>query len=61
VIWPSTRPFHFRQPQPMLRSVANAREIAELTARAMIEANGGRGAATAPAREAPAFASPAAA
>jgi len=32
VMWPHTRPWKFRRPEPMLRGVANARAVAELLA-----------------------------
>jgi hypothetical protein len=63
-LWPSARPFRFSRPEPALRCVANAREIAETLAGALAEASGkvqpGRSTAT-PSREQPAHAAAAAA
>ena len=47
-LWPSARPFRFSKPEPTLRSIANARQIAETLGRALKEA------AAAPAEAAPA-------
>ena len=59
-LWPCARPFRLRDPEPALRAVANAREVARVLSRAMIEANGGHAAAPAPARSAaPALTHPA--
>jgi hypothetical protein len=59
-LWPCARPLRFREPEPALRAVADAREVARVLTRAMIEANGGL--AMAPAAErakAPALTTPA--
>lgn len=34
VLWPHVRPFHFREPQPMLRALPEAEKVAHLLARA---------------------------
>jgi Bacterial PH domain len=39
-LWPHARPFHFRNPQPALRCVANGVEVAETVSRALREAAG---------------------
>jgi hypothetical protein len=39
-LWPSARPFHFTRPQPALRSIPNARDVAATLGRALAEANG---------------------
>ena len=59
-LWPCARPLRFRDPEPALRGVADAREVARVLTRAMIEANGGQAVAPAPARSAaPALTTPA--
>ena len=40
VLWPHARPFHFANPEPALRSVANVAAVAEALSRALREANG---------------------
>jgi hypothetical protein len=55
-LWPSARPFHLLYPQPTLRSIGDARRVGGILTRAMIEANGGKGAAVVEAaRTAPAM------
>ena len=39
-LWPHARPFHFANPQPALRSVANAEFVADTVGRALREAAG---------------------
>jgi Bacterial PH domain len=39
-LWPHARPFHYRNPQPTLRCVANGVEVAETVSRALREAAG---------------------
>ena len=51
-LWPCARPLRLRDPEPALRAVANARDVARVLSRAMIEANGGQAVATVPARSA---------
>ena len=59
-LWPCARPLRFRDPEPALRGIAGAREVARLLTRAMVEANGGQALAPAAARSAaPALTSPA--
>lgn len=41
-LWPCARPLRFRETEPALRAVANARDVARILTRAMIEANGGQ-------------------
>ena len=49
-LWPSARPLHFANPEPTLRGVPGAREIAGLLTKTMVEATGGKaGAGVAPA------------
>jgi len=48
-LWPCARPLRFREPEPTLRAVVGARDVARILSRAMIEANGGQ--AMAPALE----------
>lgn len=40
-LWPHARPFHFRQPQPALRSIADGERVAELLANALAAATKG--------------------
>jgi hypothetical protein len=40
VLWPYARPFHFANPEPSLRSVANVEAVAETLSRALREAAG---------------------
>lgn len=40
-LWPHARPWHYRNPQPMLRSVPQAELVADLLARALASATGG--------------------
>jgi hypothetical protein len=40
VLWPHARPFHFANPEPALRSVANVAAVAETLSRALREASG---------------------
>jgi hypothetical protein len=40
VLWPHARPFHFGNPEPSLRSVANVAAVAEALSRALREAAG---------------------
>ena len=40
VLWPHARPFHFANPEPTLRSVANVTAVAEALSRALSEAAG---------------------
>jgi hypothetical protein len=40
VLWPHARPFHFANPEPTLRSVANITAVAEALSRALCEAAG---------------------
>jgi hypothetical protein len=49
-LWPCARPLRFRDPEPTLRAVSQAREVARVLTRAMIEANGGQARARAPER-----------
>lgn len=59
-LWPCARPLRFRDPEPALRAVADAREVARVLTRAMIEANGGQAVAHSAARSAaPALTTPA--
>jgi hypothetical protein len=59
-LWPCARPLRLRDPEPALRAVADAREVARVLSRAMIEANGGHASAPAAARNAaPALTHPA--
>jgi hypothetical protein len=59
-LWPCARPLRFSEPEPALRAVANAREVARVLTRAMIEANGGQAVAPVPVRSAaPALTTPA--
>ena len=59
-LWPCARPLRFREPEPALRAVADAREVARVLTRAMIEANGGQALAPVPERaRAPALSTPA--
>lgn len=37
-LWPHARPWHFGRPQPQLRSIANAAEVAELISKAISSA-----------------------
>jgi Bacterial PH domain len=39
-LWPHARPFHFGKPQPTLRCVANAADVADTVSRALREAAG---------------------
>ena len=39
-LWPSARPFRFSKPEPSLRSIPQAREVAETLGRALAEAAG---------------------
>jgi hypothetical protein len=39
-LWPHARPLHFARPQPSLRSVANAADVADALGRALREASG---------------------
>jgi len=41
VLWPHARPWHFSPPQPMLRAVPQAAQVAELLATALKDARGG--------------------
>jgi hypothetical protein len=45
VMWPHIRPWHFRKPQPMLRALPNARQVADLIAQA-VRTNAAAGMAT---------------
>lgn len=38
MLWPNIRPWHFSQPQPMLRCVANAKQAADTLAQALLAA-----------------------
>ncbi|MCU0758335.1 MAG: PH domain-containing protein [Steroidobacteraceae bacterium] len=38
VMWPHVRPWHLAQPQPMLRGIADVRQVAATLARALVEA-----------------------
>ena len=59
-LWPCARPLRLRDPEPTLRAVANAREVARVLTRAMVEAHGGQALAPSPARNsAPALTTPA--
>ncbi|MDC7784586.1 photosynthetic complex putative assembly protein PuhB [Rhodoplanes sp. TEM] len=40
ILWPHARPWHLRRPQPMLRVVAEAAQVAELLARALAARSG---------------------
>jgi len=40
VLWPHARPFHFANPQPALRCVANAADVADTLGRALRQAAG---------------------
>ncbi len=40
VLWPHARPFHFAKPQPSLRCVGNAADVADTIGRALREAAG---------------------
>ena len=56
-LWPSARPFHLRYPEPSLRCIGDARTVAGVLSRALIEANGGKsGQVVEPQRSAPALA-----
>ncbi len=35
MLWPNVRPWHFSRPQPMLRCVANAKQVADTLAQAL--------------------------
>lgn len=39
LVWPHARPWHLRQPQPMLRAVPEAREVANILSRALLAAS----------------------
>lgn len=39
-LWPHARPWHIRQPQPVLRGISNAEEVAALLTRAWSDARG---------------------
>ena len=39
-LWPHARPFHFSQPQPALRAVANGAQVADTLSRALLAASG---------------------
>ncbi|MEM8856315.1 MAG: photosynthetic complex putative assembly protein PuhB [Pseudomonadota bacterium] len=41
VLWPHVRPFRFSKPQPMLRAIKNAEEVAGILGRALAAAQGG--------------------
>lgn len=41
VLWPNVRPWRVKQPQPMLRALADATEVAELLAQALAAENNG--------------------
>ena len=57
-LWPHARPFRMANPEPALRCVPRAIEVAEILSRALIEAsNEAHNNATAPASFAPARAS----
>lgn len=43
-LWPHARPWHFNQPQPMLRAIAEPERVAALLASALVAAHGGGGA-----------------
>ena len=59
-LWPCARPLRFSRPEPTLRAVSGAREVARVLTRAMIEANGGQAMTPAPERaKAAAFSTPA--
>jgi hypothetical protein len=56
-LWPSARPFHLRYPEPSLRCIGDARGVASVLSRALIEANGGKsGQVVEPQRSTPALA-----
>ena len=56
-LWPSARPFHLRYPEPSLRCIGDARGVASVLTRALIEAKGGKsGQVVEPQRSAPALA-----
>ena len=38
LVWPHARPWHLRQPQPMLRAVPHARDVAGILSRALLAA-----------------------
>jgi hypothetical protein len=44
-LWPFARPFHFASPEPSLRGLANAKEVGDILARALVSAASERGAA----------------
>jgi hypothetical protein len=55
-LWPSARPFHFLHPEPALRCIGDVRGVGGMVSRAMVEANGGKGASIGePQRAAPAM------
>ena len=39
LVWPHARPWHLRQPQPMLRAVPNAQDVANVLSRALLAAS----------------------
>ena len=39
-LWPSARPLRFARPEPALRCIANARDVADTLGRALAEASG---------------------
>jgi hypothetical protein len=39
MLWPNVRPWHFSRPQPMLRCVANAKQVADTLAEALLTAH----------------------
>ena len=39
LVWPHARPWHLRQPQPMLRAVPHAQEVANVLSRALLAAS----------------------
>lgn len=49
VFWPYARPWHFSIPQPMLRAVPNAAQVAEVLAEALVSYRAASPAANAPA------------
>ncbi|GLI94837.1 photosynthetic complex putative assembly protein PuhB [Methylocystis echinoides] len=51
-LWPFARPFHFADPEPALRGMAQARQVGEILGRALIVAANERGAAVNAAPEA---------
>ncbi len=48
-LWPHARPWHIARPEPMLRCVPQAEQVAELLTRAWVQGTGGQKAVEAPA------------